>query len=269
MKKVCDVEMPMNLLLDTMILGDLCHPKLDISQPAWQWVSGILDVGDDYVFLSELCDYEIRRKILHLINQGQKTHKSIKRLDDLAATLEYLPITTPVMRKASEFWAESRSRGQPTSSELALDGDVILAAQAALIGATIVTSNRKHLSQFVPAWDRTDFWWSYAFVCVRGAVDNIAFEWDNHFVVTDSLGRRWHCRQEAHVSNRNEEGESPIVTNLRNDCDNVQQMSASHSKVAGEDSGTTVISHVFVGPSPQAQSDLLRELAITLGRTAD
>ena len=148
----------MNLLLDSMVLGELCHPRQSLSQPVWEWVNSILDVGDDRVFLPELCDYEVRRKLLHLIHQGQQTHRSIDRLNKLASVLEYLPIDTLTMRKAAEFWAEARSRGQPTSPEPALDGDAILAAQAALIGGTIVTSNRKHLSQFVPTLDRNDLY---------------------------------------------------------------------------------------------------------------
>ena len=148
----------MNLLLDSMVLGQLCHPRQTLSQPAWEWVNDVLDVGNDQVFLSELCDYEVRRKLLHLVKQGQETRKSIERLDALATVLEYLPIDTTTMQKAAEFWANARSRGKPTAPEPALDGDVILSAQAALIGGMIVTSNRKHLSQFVPTLDRNDLY---------------------------------------------------------------------------------------------------------------
>jgi predicted nucleic acid-binding protein len=53
------------------------------------------------------------------------------------------------MRLAVQLWADVRRRGQPTAPEAALDGDVILAAQTILIGGTIITANRKHLSRFV------------------------------------------------------------------------------------------------------------------------
>ena len=73
--------------------------------------------------------------------------------------LGYLPITTNVMLRAAEFWAQARNIGKPTATDQALDADVILAAQAALLiadGDTVVvaTTNIGHLSLFVPA-----AWW--------------------------------------------------------------------------------------------------------------
>ena len=84
----------------------------------------------------------------------------MQRLDELAELLDDLPIDTTAMRQAAEFWSDSRVRGKPTSSNEALDGDVILAAQALAVGGTVVTANRKHLSQFVPARDRTEIFWA-------------------------------------------------------------------------------------------------------------
>jgi len=120
-----------------------------------QWLTDLLRAGDEAltIYVPEICDYELRRKLLHLIEKGQATQKSIDRLDDLGKLLEYLPLDTGMMRKAAELWAEARKRGVPTAADVALDGDVILAAQALLIGGTVVTSNRRHLSRFVPVKD--------------------------------------------------------------------------------------------------------------------
>ncbi|MEG3877699.1 hypothetical protein QT972_09990 [Microcoleus sp. herbarium7] len=54
------------------------------------------------------------------------------------------------------MWAEARRRGRPTADPKALDGDVILAAQAILVAnegheVIIATTNVGHLSQFVDA----------------------------------------------------------------------------------------------------------------------
>ena len=84
---------------------------------------------------------------------------SVHRLDELKQVLEYAPIRTEAMLLAARLWAEARQAGQPTADPKALDGDVILAAQARLFneaidGAVVVaTTNVAHLSRFVPAAD--------------------------------------------------------------------------------------------------------------------
>jgi predicted nucleic acid-binding protein len=103
------------------------------------------------VMLPEIADYEVRRELLRA---GKVT--GIERLDQLKAAITYRPITTEVMLKAAEFWAQARKRGRPTADPKALDGDVILAAQATLVAnegnqVIIATTNVGHLSQFVDA----------------------------------------------------------------------------------------------------------------------
>jgi hypothetical protein len=60
------------------------------------------------------------------------------------------------MLLAAQLWADARKRGKTTADSNALDGDVILAAQAILEVNTgnevvIATTNVGHLSQFVNA----------------------------------------------------------------------------------------------------------------------
>ena len=147
----------MNLLLDTGILGRLCHPRKKQNRPLAEWMARILNTDVDIqVFVPELADYELRRKLLHLIRKGQATQLSIDRLDDLGRLLEYLPLDTPTIRKAAELWAEARAQGIPTSADPALDGDVILAAQALAVSGTVVTTNPKHISPLVATKNWTD-----------------------------------------------------------------------------------------------------------------
>ncbi len=81
------------------------------------------------------------------------------RLDRLKQVLEYDPIRTETMLLAAQLWAKARQAGQPTADPKALDGDVILAAQARLFdkavgeAAVVATTNVAHLSRFVPAFD--------------------------------------------------------------------------------------------------------------------
>jgi hypothetical protein len=67
-----------------------------------------------------------------------------------------LPITTEVMLLAAQLWAEARRAGTPTADPKALDGDVVLSAQAKLEElkgneVIVATTNIKHLLQFVDA----------------------------------------------------------------------------------------------------------------------
>jgi predicted nucleic acid-binding protein len=100
------------------------------------------------VIIPEIADYEVRRALI-LRNSGI----ALRNLDQLALRLEYLPLTTPAMRRAAELWAQARSTGQPTAPDPALDADIILAAQALSLNTAIVvaTSNPAHLTRFVPA----------------------------------------------------------------------------------------------------------------------
>jgi len=99
----------------------------------------------------EIADYELRRELLRMDKID-----GIKRLDALKDILGYIPITTQMMLVAAEFWAQARKKGKPTADDKALDGDVILAAQARVImdggkNVVIATTNVGHLSRFVNA----------------------------------------------------------------------------------------------------------------------
>ncbi len=145
----------MNLLLDTGIFGRLCHPRQSKNRPVVDWLARLLasNRAGLQVFVPEIADYELRRKLLHLIAKGQAAQRSLDRLDHLGKLLEYLPLDTDTVRVAARLWADARLQGQPSAKDPALDGDVILAAQALSVGGTIVTTNRKHLARFVPAKD--------------------------------------------------------------------------------------------------------------------
>lgn len=80
----------------------------------------------------------------------------LSRLDALRDMLDYAPITTPVMRKAAEFRATARNLGRPSASDVSLDADMILAAQAETFSRkgdrTIIgTTNVRQLTLFSPA----------------------------------------------------------------------------------------------------------------------
>ena len=143
------------VLLDTGVLGMVIHPKASpIIEKCNCWLESLI-LKDTQIAIPEIADYEVRRELLRA-----KKIKSIKRLDAFNLSALYIPITTETMLKASEFWAAARMKGKPTADEKALDGDVILAAQAFLLTEKdrkiiIATTNVKHLALFADAREWT------------------------------------------------------------------------------------------------------------------
>lgn len=133
------------LLLDSGPLGRLAHPKRTLVVS--QWIAAVHDSGDLLV-IPEIADYEVRRSLL-LAGLGA----SIVRLNCLRETLDFVAIDSQTMLLAAELWADARRRGRPTAAPSELDGDVILAAQAILVGAVVVTDNSAHVAQFVDTLD--------------------------------------------------------------------------------------------------------------------
>ncbi len=135
-------------MLDATPLGILCHPRNPPHAAACrQWLSDLVVAGRR-VIVPEITDYEVRRELLRLGSRN-----ALVNLDQLAAKLEYLPLTTTSMRLAAQLWAQARNTGQQTAANLAIDADVILAAQALSLNSLVVvaTGNPQHLTRFVYA----------------------------------------------------------------------------------------------------------------------
>jgi predicted nucleic acid-binding protein len=137
------------VLLDAGPLGLVTNPKRSPQSLACaQWLQDVVS-GGKRVLLPEIADYEVRRELLRA-NKRQ----GLARLDALGALLEYLPISTSAMRKAALFWAQARQEGLPTAGDRTIDGDMILAGQAASLGVpdvVIATTNVGHLARFAAA----------------------------------------------------------------------------------------------------------------------
>ena len=137
------------VLLDSGPLGLVTSPSgSGEAAECRDWFQQV-EAGDSMVMVPEIADYEVRRELL----RADKI-RGIERLDALIAQVNYLPITTNAMRRAAAYWADARQQGRPTAADPALDGDVILAAQAATLNWTdvvVATTNVRHLSRFVQA----------------------------------------------------------------------------------------------------------------------
>lgn len=130
--------------------GDVCR----------KWFLGLEAAGYRF-YVPEIADYELRRELLRV---GKTA--SLRRLDAFneAEPDRYLPLTTRSVRRAAELWAAVRNAGRTTASPDALDGDVLIAAQAEqiiriaqgsegtlLIPAVVATANVSHLSALTNA----------------------------------------------------------------------------------------------------------------------
>jgi len=140
------------VVLDSAALSLVTSPKmLPLILECKRWLRLLRERGVR-VILPEITDYELRRELL----RANRTN-GLARLNRLAMTVQYLPLTTAAMRQAAQFWAQARQQGQPTAGDRNIDVDVILAPQAATIGDSdivIATTNVRHLSRYVPA----DLW---------------------------------------------------------------------------------------------------------------
>jgi predicted nucleic acid-binding protein len=142
------------VLLDAGPLGLVTGPRrLAEANECRNWLETLLIAGLE-VRIPDIADYEVRRELLRA-----RRVRGVQHIDALRERIGYLAITTETLFLAAEFWSQLRQQGKPTAANAALDGDVILTAQAALLlgsGHSVVidTTNVGHLSRLVPA----DFW---------------------------------------------------------------------------------------------------------------
>jgi predicted nucleic acid-binding protein len=139
----------MLIFLDTTLLWLLVHPGGGPKARALrQAILERSEAGDQFA-VAEICDYEARRE---LIRKG--AIRQIANLDKIVNESIYVPLDTGTMRDAAGLWAELRGRGQPTAPDEALDGDVILGAQARRQEPHLVaTENLRHLGRICNAID--------------------------------------------------------------------------------------------------------------------
>ena len=140
--------MTRTVLLGAGPLGLATNPNRSPSNLACtRWLQELIN-GGARVLIPEIADYEVRRELLRA-----KKDRGVDKLDALASSLGYLPLTTAAVRKAAECWAEARQQGRQTASDQSLDADVLLASQALTVEGDVViaTTNVGHLTRFSAA----------------------------------------------------------------------------------------------------------------------
>ncbi|MEO8631264.1 MAG: PIN domain-containing protein [Betaproteobacteria bacterium] len=135
------------IFLDSNVLGYLTHPKANsVATDCTKWLRAMLEDGAR-VCLAEISDYEIRRGYIRRAANPEAAN-ALRKLDELKAVVEFVPIDRQMMVLAAELWADARVTGRPTAHDERLDIDVILTAQARVATAgchlTIATTNIRH-----------------------------------------------------------------------------------------------------------------------------
>jgi predicted nucleic acid-binding protein len=138
-------------IFDSDPAGLVCHdPGSPERGGVWNWMFKEWIAGA-IIVVPAIVDYEVRRS---LILAG--TLEGVERLDALYEDkqVRYLPITQAAMKKAAELWAKARREHRPTVGDQALDGDVILSAQAMEFCSheddwQVITENVDHIARYV------------------------------------------------------------------------------------------------------------------------
>ena len=149
------------ILLDSRPLGLITNPRQNVeAESCKDWMQNLLAEGNR-VLVPEIIDYEVRRELLRAAKWT-----GLAALDETKLRIGFLPLTTSAMQQAAAFWALARNTRRQTADNLALDTDMILAAQAAtldpaqwgLSGADVVIapSNVGHLNRFANAQEWQD-----------------------------------------------------------------------------------------------------------------
>ena len=150
--------MPRAIFLDTFPLssvGKVMKTGTSETEKCQSWVLSCLAVGHK-IYVPEISYYECIRELKRLNAKVQIA--KIKAFCG-AVSDRLIPINSSHLELASDFWATARQTGKPTANDQALDGDMILCAQAISLGIpdsdfVIATTNVAHLSPFAPA----DLW---------------------------------------------------------------------------------------------------------------
>ena len=136
------------VLLDSGPLGMLVHPQR--GQPLESWIQELSETGT-LVVMPAITYYELRRELVRMDRTAAVAH-----LDGFARNLAHAVVSTPILVRASQLWAETRKRGLPTDDDRALDVDVILSATALELtdaghDVVVATTNVRHISRFTAA----------------------------------------------------------------------------------------------------------------------
>src|SRR5688572_8870546 len=107
------ILVPPVVVLDSGPLSNATNPRsTDATLECGRWLQRLSDLGVR-VIVPEIIDYEVRRELIRA-----KKISGLRRLSGFYENdVEYLRLTTPMMRRAAEMWALARQAGRPTAPD--------------------------------------------------------------------------------------------------------------------------------------------------------
>lgn len=147
----------MVIILDTFptsSTGKLPGNSATMLDQCRQWIAACETAGHR-ILIPAISYYEALREL-----EMRRAVSQIVRLKVFCLQApRFIPLTTDHLEIAAQFWGQARRAGQPTADPQALDGDVLLAAQASGLGLSpsqfiIATTNPGHITRYAPC----DLW---------------------------------------------------------------------------------------------------------------
>jgi predicted nucleic acid-binding protein len=114
----------MIIVLDSNILSFLTNTQSNSEEiiQCQEWFYK-LQARSRSFYSSDICDYELRRKLLNIKSP------SVQELDELRELIIFLPVSHSDLRKSAEIWSDLRAKGQSNRDSKNIDVDCILSAQ--------------------------------------------------------------------------------------------------------------------------------------------
>jgi predicted nucleic acid-binding protein len=130
----CEERLDVKLMLDTNVLLEVCTPGRH--QDAKEWFRRILLAPSPPELLaSVVAVYELRAAL-----DLKGATRSLEHFEEMSKSLRFVPLSVEAMQQAASL--ASRTRREGTRRGPLSDSDAIIAAQALVEGAIVVTADR-------------------------------------------------------------------------------------------------------------------------------
>lgn len=133
----------MRYVLDTNIISLLLREHAALGAVVRESIA-----DGNVMVLSSVVEYEVRRGLRHRDATGH-----LRRFERLIRSFAAETLDRASWERAAELWAHSWRSGQPVD-----EMDILIAAHAITLDATLITANERHFRLFEPLGLRLENW---------------------------------------------------------------------------------------------------------------